>query len=127
MQITNFEFSKEFDKAIEAKVIAAQQVETERNSLERAKVQQQQQVTQAEAKAAADIAKAKGEAEATRLTAQANADAIRLRAEALAQNQRLVELEAVQRWDGKLPQYNLGGNSLPFLSLFGQAPAPAAR
>ena len=39
-----------------------------------------------------------------------------IRAQALTQNKNLVEYEAVQKWDGKLPQYMMG-NSVPFVHL----------
>ena len=38
-------------------------------------------------------------------------------------NPRLVELEAVKKWDGKLPATNLGGNTVPFITLPGQTPS----
>ena len=39
-----------------------------------------------------------------------------IRAQALTQNKALVEYEAVKKWDGKLPEYMLGG-SVPFINL----------
>lgn len=58
----------------------------------------------AEAEAAAQIAKAKGEAES-----------IRIVNEALAQSPRYVELRAVDKWDGKLPQVT--GGATPFVTI----------
>lgn len=124
VNITNFDFAKEFTDTIEKQAVAQRQVEVEKNKLEQIKITAQVQVTQAEAAAQAAIAQAKGQAEATRLNAEANALAIRLRADALASNQKLVELEyavAAQKWDGKMPTYNIGGGgAIPFLNL----PAP---
>jgi len=37
-----------------------------------------------------------------------------IKAKALMANKNLVEYEAVLRWDGKLPQYMLGGSDLMF-------------
>ena len=68
--------------------------------------QRQNEVAQAEAEAAKTIAQAKGEAES-----------IRIRGEALRENPRLVELTAIERWDGKLPTVS-GGNT-PFINLSG--------
>ena len=39
-----------------------------------------------------------------------------IRANALTKNRALVEYEAVQKWDGKLPSYMLG-NSVPFINI----------
>ena len=35
---------------------------------------------------------------------------------ALTQNKALVEYEAVKKWDGKLPEYMMGG-AMPFINL----------
>ena len=56
------------------------------------------------------------QAKQTVLTAQASAESMRIRANALQQNARLVEYEAVQKWDGKMPQYMLGGG-VPFINI----------
>lgn len=39
-----------------------------------------------------------------------------IKAEVLAKNKGLTEYEAVQKWDGHLPQYMLG-NSVPMINL----------
>ena len=41
---------------------------------------------------------------------------MQIRATALTQNKALVEYEAVQKWDGKLPEYMMGGG-VPFISV----------
>ncbi|STE84218.1 putative serine protease [Escherichia coli] len=51
-------------------------------------------------------AEAAGQADAIRTKAQAEADAIRLRGEALRQNPGVMELEAINKWNGTLPQYH---------------------
>ena len=58
------------------------------------------------------------EKELTEKKAQAEAEAksMTIRANALTKNKALVEYEAVQRWDGKLPQYMMG-NTVPFINL----------
>ena len=50
------------------------------------------------------------------ISAKAEAESMRIRSQALSQNRNLVEYEAVQKWDGNLPQYMMG-NSVPFLNL----------
>jgi hypothetical protein len=49
------------------------------------------------------------------IAAKAEAESIQIRAAALEKNPRLVELEAVQKWDGKLP--HITGGAVPFISL----------
>lgn len=101
ISITNFEFSAEFNNAIEAKVTAEQNALKARNDLERIKVEAEQK-----------IAQANGEANATLTKAIAEAQAIRITAEALKENPQLVQLESVKKWDGKLPVYSMGGTPL---------------
>ena len=96
LNIVEFNFSKSFNAAIEEKVTATQKALTAERDLERAKFVAQQRVEQA-----------KGEAEA-----------IRIQSEAITKNggAEYVKLQAIQKWDGKLPQYSLG-NSTPILNL----------
>ncbi|MSQ28501.1 MAG: prohibitin family protein [Dehalococcoidia bacterium] len=103
VNITDFDFSAEFNRAIESKVTAEQRALQAKNDLERIKIEAQQKIE----------------------GAKAEAESIRIRSEALAQNQRLVEWEAIQKWDGKLPQFN-GGGALPFINITpGGTPQPA--
>lgn len=55
---------------------------------------------------------AQGEADAQLTKAKAEAESIAIRAKALRDNPQVLMLEAISRWDGKLPTY-LGGDSLP--------------
>ena len=55
-------------------------------------------------------------AKQTRISAEADAEAIRIKAKALESNPKLVEYEAVQKWDGKMPTYMMG-NSMPLINL----------
>jgi regulator of protease activity HflC (stomatin/prohibitin superfamily) len=63
-----------------------------------------------------EVELAKAEADRKRVEAQGDADAIRLRASAIqAQGgKEYVELEAVKKWDGKLPTM-MTGNTTPFI------------
>lgn len=105
VQLTNFDFSKEFNDSIEKKQVAEQRALTAKNDLDRIRIEAEQRISQA-----------KGEAEA-----------IRIQGEALQNNPRLVELEAVKKWDGRLPATNLGGGAVPFITIpaTGQTVAPA--
>ena len=61
--------------------------------------------------------RAEGEAEAIRLRGEAEGAAIRARAEALRSNADLVQLQAVEKWDGKLPTTMVPSTALPFIDL----------
>jgi regulator of protease activity HflC (stomatin/prohibitin superfamily) len=108
LQLTNIDYSDEFEHAVEAKVVAQQNA-----------IQEQNRTVQVREKATQQIETAKGNAEATVLNAKAEAESIRIRANALEANAKLVEWEAVQKWDGKLPVYTMGG-AVPFINLPGK-------
>lgn len=93
VSITNLEFSDSFNSAIEAKVTAEQEAQAAKNRLEQARYEAEQRIVQA----------------------QAEAEAIRIQAAALANNTQLVELEAVKKWNGVLPNYT--GGTIPFLNI----------
>lgn len=86
--IQNIELTPELETAIEAKMVQEQ---------EAAKAKFTQEKTQIEADTA--IIKAKGDAES-----------IRLRGEALKENPAAIELQIVEKWDGKSPLV-VGGNN----------------
>ncbi len=85
--LENITLSKELEAAIESKMVQEQ---------EAAKARFTQQKTQIEADTA--IIKAKGEAEA-----------IRVRAEAIRDNPGLIQLQIVEKWDGRSPLVIGGG------------------
>ncbi len=70
VNITDFQFSPEFTAAIEAKVVAQQQIETAQNTLERMRVEAEQAVVVATGQANAAIAAAQGQAQANDIVAQ---------------------------------------------------------
>jgi len=96
VNITNFKFSKGFDEAVEAKVTAEQNAQ----------------------KALNDLARIKTEGEQAIVTAKANAEAIRVQAEAVMKQggAEYVQLQAIAKWDGRLPQYN-GAGAVPFVNI----------
>jgi regulator of protease activity HflC (stomatin/prohibitin superfamily) len=65
-----------------------------------------------------DIKVAKTEADRLRIEAQGEADAIRIKAEAVAKQggAEYVQLQAIAKWDGKLPVTQAGG-AVPFINL----------
>ncbi|MBR2338077.1 MAG: prohibitin family protein [Clostridia bacterium] len=107
--IVNFEFSAEFDSAIEAKQVAEQ-------NLIKTKTEQEQAIVIAEAEAQKKLIAAEAEAEAILKKAQAQAEANRKIAASLSEN--MIEYAKVEKWDGKLPIAS-GGNT--FLDITGKA------
>jgi len=95
--ITDFKFSEEFTRAIEAKVTAVQNAEAAKNKLEQIKYEGEQK-----------IVSAKAEAEAIRIQSQA------INSQGGAD---YVNLKAVEKWNGVLPTQFVPGSALPFLKL----------
>ena len=125
VSITEFKFSEQFDKAIEAKVTAEQDAFKAENELKRIKIEAEQRVTQA--KAESDSKKLQADAEAYQRIEVADAEAYRIEQEGTATAEafrkineqlspQLVELERVKQWNGTVPTFNgIGGN--PLISL----------
>lgn len=103
VSITNFEFSRQFNEAIEAKVTAEQTALAEKNKLETIKYQAQQKIEQAKWEAEARVTSAKAEAEAIKIQTQA------IQAQWWAE---YVKLKFIERWDGVLPKISWLGGSL---------------
>jgi len=114
--ITDFNFSEEFNRAIESKVKAEQEALQALNEKIR-------RTTQAEALAAERTLAADAQAYTTEVESKARAEAIRREASALKESPELIQLRAVERWDGVLPRMSSGG-AVPFINLGGlDAPA----
>jgi len=95
--IVNFSFSEAFNYAIEAKVTAEQTALAAKNKLEQVKFEAEQKV----------------------VAAKAEAESIRIQAQAIQQQggDNYVQLQAIEKWDGKLPQQYVPGSAMPFLNL----------
>lgn len=96
ISLVNFGFSAEYQKAIEAKVIATQQKQKAEQDLERIKVEAQSRIAQAE-----------GEAKAIAIQASA------IQSQGGAQ---YVQLKAIEKWDGNLPNV-MGAGAVPFINV----------
>ncbi len=94
-EITDIAYTHEFEQSVELKVIAQQKAIEEQNRTKQIEEQARQKV----------------------LSAEAEAKSMQIRAEALEKNAKLVEWEAVQKWNGVLPQYVLGSGATPFINL----------
>lgn len=93
-ELKGVSFSEAFESAVEAKQVAVENANAEKNKTVAVQERANQQV----------------------ITAKAEAEAMRIKTTALAGSPKLVEYEAVQKWDGKLPEYMMGG-SVPFMQL----------
>ncbi len=91
--IVDFNFSRSFNEAIEAKVTAEQSALAAKNKLEQIKFEADQK-----------IAEARGKAEA-----------MRVESEALKTNPQVLQLRALEKWDGVLPKVT--GGAIPFLDI----------
>ena len=107
--ITDFDFSEEFNRAIEDKVRAEQEAL-------KAKNEKLRRVTQAEAAAAEKTLAADAKAYEIKVESQARANAIQLEAKALKDNPQLIDLRIAEKWDGKLPKFS-GGEAIPLLNI----------
>lgn len=92
--IADVDFDDEFENAIKEKQVAEQQALKAKNVT----IQVEEQAKQ------------------TKIRAEAEAEAMRIKAHALESNPKLVEYEAVQKWNGQMPTYMMG-NSVPFINL----------
>jgi regulator of protease activity HflC (stomatin/prohibitin superfamily) len=105
LSITEFNFSPEFSKAIEAKQVAEQDALRAERELRRVQIESQQQVARANAQAEAQLTVAKAEAEGLRLQRDVITSA-------------LLQLRFIEKWDGVLPRFNAGnGGLVPLINI----------
>lgn len=95
--ITDVQFSASFSAAIEEKVTAVQQADAAKNQLERIKYEAEQKV----------------------VTATAEAESIRIQAEAVTSQggKDYVQLKAIEKWNGTVPQTMVPGSAVPFINI----------
>ncbi|MDN5925336.1 MAG: prohibitin family protein [Xanthomonadales bacterium] len=93
VNITDFKFSPEYTKAIEQKQVAQQKAQKASYDLERIKVEAQQQVAQAQ-----------GQAQAQKLVQS-------------TLTPELIQMKAIEKWNGVLPQAVGGEGALPMLGI----------
>ena len=97
LSIVNFDFSADFEKAVEAKQVAQQSALKAENDLKRIKTEAEQRVASAEAEARA----------------------IQIQAQAITQQggKEYVNLKWVEKWTGQLPTYVMGTDVNALLNL----------
>ena len=104
ISITEFQFSVEFTKSIEMKVVAQQNALKAENDLQRIKVEAEQKIA----------------------SAQAEAESLRLVNEQLKQSPLALQLRVVEKWTGQLPMYYVAGggtNNLMTMLPLGTTPS----
>ena len=100
--IVNFDFSAEFNAAIEAKQVAEQ-------NLIKTQTEQKQQIVIAEAEAKKKVIAANAEAEAIRAKAEAQADANKKIEQSLSS--KVLMYNQIDKWNGVMPKVTSGNNS----------------
>jgi prohibitin 2 len=111
ISITEFQFSPEFVRAVEAKVAAQQRALQAQNELRRIEIEAQQAEARAVGEQQANIARAEGVRQANVLQAQGEAQAITTIDEQLRQSPSYLEWLKSQKWDGQLPLVVGGGGT----------------
>jgi regulator of protease activity HflC (stomatin/prohibitin superfamily) len=115
--IQDFDFSAGFNASIESKVKAQQEALRAENEKER-------RITEAEAAAREIELAADAEAYKVEQISVQRAAAIEREAKALSQNPLLLQLRAIEKWSGKVPNVNMGGQAIPFLDVIKAAEKP---
>ena len=94
-EISNLDLDDQFEEAVKRKVIAVENAKESKNKTVRIREEANQKI----------------------IAAEAEAKSMQIRSDALKQSKSLIEYEAIQRWDGKLPTYMLGSGTTPFINL----------
>ena len=94
LNIVDFDFSKSFNDAIELKVTAEQNAHAAKNLLAQKEFEAQQAVA----------------------TAKGKAEAMSIESEALNKNPQILQLRAIEKWNGILPQFS-GSGTVPFVNV----------
>lgn len=103
--IGNLRLPPQVTAAINAKIEATQKTQ-----------QRENEVAQSKAEADKAIEEARGIADSKLLVARAEAEAIELKGKAIRENPSVIELNAIDKWNGVLPTYS-GGGAVPFINL----------
>ena len=93
-------------KSINAKIEATQMAQQRRNEVEQAKAEADKQ-----------IESARGTAESQLTIARAEAQAINIKGEALRNNPQVLQLQAIETWNGELPRLMGGDGAIPFINV----------
>ena len=117
VQMEEVAFSPAYEKSIEQRMLAQVQIETTQQNKQTEQIQAEIRVIQAKATADSSREEYQAQADGIRLLGDAEAAAIKARAEALEANQNLVDLMAVEKWNGALPVTQVPQSTLPFIGI----------
>ena len=90
VELVNIDFADEFERAVEAKVVAVQRAEESKNATVRVEEEAKQRI----------------------IAADADAKAMTIKTAALKESQSLVFYEAIQKWNGVLPKIISGDGGM---------------
>ena len=100
----DLQYPEQVRQSINAKIEATQRALLREN-----------EVAQSKAEAEKLRVAAQGEADARLTRAKAEAEAIAIKAKALRDNPSILQLNAIDKWNGVLPQYMASGSPVPFV------------
>lgn len=118
ISIEDIGFTDAFESAVEEKQVATQKKQ-------KAQTEQEQATMEAEQAAARAKIAANAEAEVAKIQAEADAYAVQIKADAEAEANKkisesltadLIKYTQVNSWDGKLPMYSGGNNTIPIIN-----------
>lgn len=104
VNIVNFQFSKQFNDAIEAKITAQQNALRVENEIVQTKWEAQKRVV---------------DSEASLRVAENNAKANELMGKSLEASPALIEMKKIEKWNGAYPTYMMG-SAMPMIQLGGK-------
>ena len=117
-ELISFHGGLRVDQSVQARINAvleaSQRAIEAETKVKQSKAEADQVIEKARGEKESNIAKAEGEARSIALKAEAQSKANLVLAQSLTPT--LVQYEALQRWDGKLPVYN-GGGVVPFVNI----------
>jgi len=122
--LRRFDLPRMIVQGVEEKKQQKQLAERQIEELKRFTTEQEGKQVAAKAEKLAAIEQAAqrrelADAKAYEITAQAKAqaEAINIEGEALRKNPGILQLRAIEKWDGSVPRATLGGNSIPLINL----------
>lgn len=122
--LRRFDLPRMIVQGVEEKKQQKQLAERQIEELKRFTTEQEGKQVAAKAEKLAAIEQAAqrrelADAKAYEITAQAKAqaEAINIEGEALRKNPEILQLRAIEKWDGSVPRATLGGNSIPLINL----------
>ena len=119
--VENIDFTDVFEAAVEAKQVATQEKQMAQTEQERQTMEEQQKAERARiaAQAQADVAKIEADAEAYALKVKADAEAEANKKLNASLTDQLINYNQILHWDGKLPTFMGGSNTMPILNFGG--------